>query len=214
MSNEEEATPGGAVLAGYALDAASLFERYESIASADHLRHVADLLPAAGALVVDIGAGTGRDAAWLAAQGHHVLAVEPTAVFRDAGQRRHASKSIEWMDDALPSLPMLRATGRRFDLVLLSAVWAHLQQGVRGEALANLAALLKPAGTLIMSLRHGPSAPQRPTYPVSAEEATELADALGLELIRCVAADSVQPGNRAAGVTWSWLAFRSSPMRD
>jgi hypothetical protein len=38
-----------------------------------------DLLPAAAALVLDVGDGTGRDAIWLAGLGHDVVAVEPSA---------------------------------------------------------------------------------------------------------------------------------------
>ena len=40
------------------------------------------LLPAVPALVLDIGAGTGRDAAWFAGLGHDVVAVEPAAAMR------------------------------------------------------------------------------------------------------------------------------------
>ena len=38
-----------------------------------------DLLPATPATILDVGAGSGRDAAWLAAKGYDVVAVEPSA---------------------------------------------------------------------------------------------------------------------------------------
>ena len=41
--------------------------------------------PAADALVLDIGAGSGRDARWLAQQGCEVFAVEPAKALRELG---------------------------------------------------------------------------------------------------------------------------------
>jgi ubiquinone/menaquinone biosynthesis C-methylase UbiE len=45
-------------------------KRYESISFADHHRLVMHLIPTAPSRVLDIGAGTGRDAAGFAALGH------------------------------------------------------------------------------------------------------------------------------------------------
>jgi protein-L-isoaspartate O-methyltransferase len=48
---------------------------------------LADLLPTEpGALVMDVGAGMGRDAAWMAGRGLQVIAVEPSAPML-AGER-------------------------------------------------------------------------------------------------------------------------------
>ena len=63
---------------GYADEAEELFKRYESIPPADAHRAVLHLIPGVPSRILDIGSGTGRDAAWFAAQGHRVLAVEPT----------------------------------------------------------------------------------------------------------------------------------------
>jgi protein-L-isoaspartate O-methyltransferase len=63
---------------------------------------VADLLPEGKALVLDVGAGTGRDAAWLARRGFEVVAVEPSAGMRMEGQRLHPDAWIQWKNDALP----------------------------------------------------------------------------------------------------------------
>ncbi|WP_204324597.1 class I SAM-dependent methyltransferase, partial [Stenotrophomonas maltophilia] len=62
------------------------------------------LVPAAPVRAIDIGAGTGRDAAALAARGHRVLAVEPTAELLAEARRLHPSALIEWLDDGLPEL--------------------------------------------------------------------------------------------------------------
>ena len=76
---------------GYAEQAAELFDRYESLRAADVHRPVLHLIPAVPSRVLDIGAGSGRDAAWLAAKGHRVIAVEPTAALRLPAMARHRS---------------------------------------------------------------------------------------------------------------------------
>lgn len=200
--------PQTAALDGYATEGAGLVARYEAVSSAGKLRPVAHLLPAAPARVADIGAGTGVDAAWLAAQGHSVLAVEPTPAFRAAGQGLHRSGRITWLDDRLPALAATRALGLRFDFVLLSAVWAHLPEAARDEAMSSLALLLAHQGTLVLSLRHGPSPASRPTYPAPPEQALQLAAAHGLRAVLRCEAESAQAANRAAGVTWTWLGLR------
>ena len=70
----------------------------------------------------------GPDAAALARMGHQVIAVEPTAELRAEGQRRHDVPGLAWSDDALPGLDGLRARGERYDLIMLTAVWMHLDE--------------------------------------------------------------------------------------
>lgn len=60
---------------GYADEAPLLLRRYESVSFAEVHRAVAHLFPTAPAGVLDIGAGTGRDAAGFAALGHRMFAV-------------------------------------------------------------------------------------------------------------------------------------------
>ena len=64
--------------AGYDINVDALFERYESREAAGIHAPWFHLFPQAPARILDIGAGTGRDAAWFATLGHSVLAVEPT----------------------------------------------------------------------------------------------------------------------------------------
>ena len=88
----------------YADEAPELFKRYESISFAEAQAPVLHLIPAAPCRALDIGAGTGRDAAGLAALGHAVVAVEPTEEFRRGAILLHPSPTIEWVDDSLPDL--------------------------------------------------------------------------------------------------------------
>lgn len=195
------------VLNGYAASAtADLVARYDALEPGRIYEHVLDLLPRPGARIADIGAGTGRDAAWLADKGYRVIAVEPVREFRDAGHKLHRSEAIEWLDDRLPDLPAMRALAP-FDAVILCAVWHHLDERDRAEAWPNIAAATAAGGRLILSLRHEPGASDRQSFPVSADETIGAASALGFRLVRRREADSVSAESRALGVRWTWLAF-------
>jgi len=196
---------------GYAEQAEELVVRYEGIDFAAKHGAVLPLLPAAPASAIDIGAGTGRDAAWLAERGYRVVAVEPTEAMRSRGIALHPTPAIEWIDDSLPALHRVVAQRRRFDLVMLTAVWMHLDAEERRIAMANVAALLAPFGLLVITLRHGPVPIGRVMFVVSAEETIALAAAHGLRLALDVHAESSQAANRDAGVSWTQLAFRPKP---
>lgn len=193
---------------GYSEDEESLIPRYESVPFVEKYKAVLHLLPTEASEILDIGAGTGADAAWLATKGHYVLAVEPTDPLREAGEKLHPSNQIEWLDDSLPTLPKTMARKEAFDLVLVTAVWAHLAETERQQAMVNVAALLRPGALLIMSLRHGPAPASRRIFEVSAEETIELAQRHSLKEILHLLTGSAQAINRQAGVTWSWLAFQ------
>jgi len=55
---------------------------------ADLHSDVARLLPKAPAFILDVGAGSGRDAASLAEMGHSIAAVEPVDELRNCGSTR------------------------------------------------------------------------------------------------------------------------------
>src|SRR5206468_6080041 len=78
----------------YAEEAPELLKRYESISFAETHRSVMHLIPDEPCDVLDIGAGTGRDAAGFAALGHRVIAVEPTAEMRRGAMALHPSPLI------------------------------------------------------------------------------------------------------------------------
>jgi SAM-dependent methyltransferase len=193
----------------YADEAPELFKRYESISFADAHRLVMHLIPTAPSRVLDIGSGTGRDAAGLAALGHSVVAVEPTEELRRGAMRFHPSPMIEWVDDSLPDLAVMRARGEEFDVVMLTAVWMHLDELQRRRAMPNVAALVGNGSVVIMSLRHGPVPPGRRMFEVSAEETIALAQPLGLG---CILRQEAEPSLRQPGVTWTRLAFRKEPL--
>jgi SAM-dependent methyltransferase len=192
---------------GYAEEAADLFKLYESFPAADAHRAVLHLIPTAPSSILDIGSGTGRDAAWFAAMGHRVVAVEPTDAMRLPAMALHPSPRIEWLDDSLPDLALLRARDERFDVVMLSAVWMHLDAQQRRDAMPNLAALLRAGSVMIMKVRHGPVPAGRRMFEVLPEETIELARTYGLHPVLNVRTESSQEANRRAGVTWTNLAL-------
>jgi SAM-dependent methyltransferase len=192
---------------GYAEEAEELFKLYEGIPAADAHRAVLHLIPTAPSSILDIGSGTGRDAAWFAAMGHRVVAVEPTNAMRLPAMALHPSPRIEWLDDSLPDLTSLLTRGEKFDVVMLSAVWMHLDAQQRRQAMPNLAALVRAGGVMIMKVRHGPVPAGRRMFEVSPEETIELAQMQGLHAVLNVRTESSQEANRRAGVSWTNLAF-------
>jgi SAM-dependent methyltransferase len=190
---------------GYAEQAETLVRQYESLSFDECHRPVLHLLPSNACDVLDIGAGTGRDAAGFAALGHRVVAVEPTAEMRTRAMALHPSPLIEWLDDSLPDLARLMPRREQFDVVMLTAVWMHLDAAQRQRAMPNVAALVKPGGVMSLSLRYGPVPEGRRMFSVSADETVRLAAASGLRVTlrrEGLAASLGQPG-----VTWTRLAF-------
>lgn len=189
---------------GYGEAADALASQYESIRFEDVHRDVLHLFPQPPARVLDVGAGTGRDAAALARRGHAVVAVEPTAALRAHGRRIHRDVPIDWVDDTLPSLRIVRARNERFGLILVTAVWMHLDAQERTAAMSELAALLDSQGVLSMSLRHGPVPAGRRMFEVSADETASLAVRFSL-VRRHVGAREDMLGRQ--DVNWTFLVF-------
>jgi len=168
---------------------------------------VLHLMPEKPSRILDIGAGAGGDAGWYASLGHSVLAVEPADGLRLAGMADHSGPGVEWLDDSLPDLARVMARDETFDLVTLTAVWAHLTHEQRAVAIPNIAALMRRGGRLIMSVRNGWTLPERPTWEARPEETTRFAEAEGLESVFQTTTESIQAINKSSGVTWTWLVF-------
>src|SRR6266852_6571473 len=190
---------------GYAEVAETLLDQKLSFTDVHGL--VLHLIPNAPCRVLDIGSGAGHDAASFAEMGHSLVALEPTDELRIPAMARYPSSSIEWLNDGLPNLTCLRARAQTFDLVMLSAVWMHLDARQRRRAMPNLAALAREGGTVIMKIRHGPVPPGRRMFEITPEETIGLARMQGLHPVVHLRTESSQERNRAAGVTWTNLAF-------
>lgn len=140
----------------YDRHAARLADQYESL-SFEHVHAgLLDLLPSPASAVLDVGAGSGRDAAWFAANGYDVIAVDSSEAMLAQARQRHPSARVTWLPDSLPDLAKVRRLCLSFDLILLSAVWMHIAPADRERSLRKLATLLAPKGRIAISLRIGP----------------------------------------------------------
>lgn len=159
-------------------------------------------------MVLDIGAGSGRDALWLAERGCQVIAVEPAENLRQIGQNKtvaHSGSSVQWLSDSLPELKACYQLNLQFNTILLSAVWMHLAPSERERAFRKIANLLAPGGRFVLSLRFGEFSDGRVSYPVSVDEIAKLARQFGL-VLSFVSALTADSGGRA-GVEWQTLVL-------
>lgn len=144
-------------------------ERYagaEMVWSAEPNRFVveelADLPPGRA---LDLGAGEGRNAIWLAEQGWRVTAVDfsPVGLAKAARLAEHRNVAVEWVEADLREYAPERDG---FDLVLIAYV--HLLPAEFAGVLRRAAAALAPGGTLLVvghdidNLAHGHGGPQDP----------------------------------------------------
>ena len=196
------------IIKGYERSADRLIGKFEKIRSNELYSAVQHFLPSNPGRVLDIGAGTGRDAAWFVQLGHSVVAVEPVAAFRKAGMARHAISGIEWVDDLLPDLSTVKSLPHTFDLVTLSAVWHHLNDGQRAAAFGNIRDVIGEDATVIMSVRHGADIAIRQCFDSNIQRTVDLASAVDLECLFSRERESVQFDNLANGVKWTWMVFR------
>jgi SAM-dependent methyltransferase len=167
----------------YDQHAVRLVEQYESLSFQEVHGGLLGILPPSGTTVLDVGAGSGRDAAWFAANGYDVVAVEPSDAMLAHARQRHSSSQIHWVSDSLPDLANVRRLGLSFDLILLSAVWMHIPPAARQRSLRKLATLLAPKGQIAISLRLGPPDTERAMYEVSYAELSSLAQQFGLRIV-------------------------------
>lgn len=173
----------------YEQHATRLTQQYDALSFEDVHANLLNILPPAAATVLDIGAGSGRDAAWFAANGYDVVAVEPAEAMLAQAKKNHPSNRIQWLSDTLPELVKVRRLSLTFDLILLSAVWMHIPPTERPLALRKLATLLAPKGRIAISLRLGTPDAERAMHEVSLLELSSLAQQFGLRIIQTSESD-------------------------
>lgn len=163
----------------YSTNAKALAEQYNSVSFESVHKDWLNEIPKEG-MALDVGAGSGRDARYLAAKGLGVVAVEPALNIRELAQTYQVNNPIHWLSDTLPELSGVYKLQTKFDLILLSAVWMHIAPSLRERAFRKLSSLLKPNGKLVISLRHGQCQDERTMYAVSADELAQYASQFGL----------------------------------
>lgn len=163
----------------YTRNAEKLSTQYNSVSFEKVHSDWLSEIPGQG-FVLDIGAGSGRDAQYLAAKGLTVFAVEPSGGIRERAQQYTVNQNVHWLDDCLPSLDKVFSLQTKFDLILLSAVWMHVAPSERERCIRKISSLLKARGKIIISLRHGACNDERTMHPVSADELAVFARKFGL----------------------------------
>ncbi|WP_422354493.1 class I SAM-dependent methyltransferase [Roseivirga pacifica] len=155
--------------------------------------------------VLDLGAGIGRDADYLSAMGHKVVAVEPNPEMVAVGQTLFKNK-VEWISDSLPILKMLNSN-YRFNFILASGVWHHINGEEQKQAIKRTAQLLDVDGIFAVSLRNGPAGLGKNIYPTDDKVILKAASANGLKLLLHKENQPSLIANKA-DVRWTRLVFQ------
>ncbi|MHB8489325.1 MAG: class I SAM-dependent methyltransferase [Candidatus Dormibacteria bacterium] len=153
------------------------------------VEEVSDLPPGRA---LDLGAGEGRNAIWLAERGWRVTAVDFSDVGLKKARRLAEARGVEvdWIEADLRSYSPAQ---RAFDLVVL--VYIHLPGDERRALVRRAADAVAAGGTLLVvghdrsNLEEGWGGPQDPTILFSPDDITH--DLTGIEGLHVVRADRV-----------------------
>lgn len=136
--------------------------------------------PAASARVLDVGAGQGTQAVWLARRGFDVVAVEPDAAMREAfeamrdGEPDDVRARLRVVAGALGSVADATG-GATFDVVCCHGVLMYLDSA--REAVVELADLVAPGGVLSLLARNADAMAMRPALRGRWADALSMLDA-------------------------------------
>lgn len=128
-------------------------EKYDAIVSeapspkvAESLRRLAESA-GAGAAVLEIGSGAGRDADFVESLGLVVRRTDATRAFLDLQAAR--GKRGELLNVLTDDL------GGPYDAIMALCVLIHIDRGSTGTVLRKIAEALRPNGVFLVSLREG-----------------------------------------------------------
>lgn len=135
--------------------------------------------------VLDLACGQGRNALWMAAQGHEVTGIDVSPVAIEEARRRAVALDVA-VDLIVADILDWEPEGEGYDLVLLS--YLQLPQDDRIRAHRRARAALKSGGVVFLvahhadNLEHGYGGPQYPEVLYSGAELTE--DFVGMDIVR------------------------------
>ncbi len=108
-------------------------------------------------LTADIGCGSGREVAWLAANGYAAIGYDASPALIAEAKRRHPN-----CDFRIAALPRLDGIApESFDNVLCETVIMHLARDEIASSVRRLIDITKPGGALYLSWRVTKDADQR-----------------------------------------------------
>lgn len=139
---------------------------------------------------IDLGAGEGRNALWLAEQGWQVTAVDFSSVAVERGRARPGGERVDWqVADVTTYEP-----AERFDLVLVC--YLHLSRRTMRRVLDHAASWVAPGGHLVVvahaarNLAEGVGGPQDADRLPDEELLASAAHALVVERLEEVERDT------------------------
>lgn len=156
--------------------------------------------------VLDIGAGSGRDARYFASQNLSTYAVEPAKELLAKAKGNSQSYSINWFQDNLPALNTISKLEMQYDLILMSAIWMHLTPQERKASMVSIRNLLNTSGIVVITLRYGCFTDGRTASEVSIRELEELAQSNQLKLIYYTVLEDDKLGRN--DVAWQTVVLR------
>lgn len=127
--------------------------------------------------VLDVGCGTGRDAQYLAATGRTVIAIDPSEEMIKYASENNNHENINYIKTELPDLKGVKG---KFDFVLMSAVWMHLDDETQKKSLKKLKKMLKPNGKMMILIRNGGFSDGRVSHPFITDDFDTIKDDLNL----------------------------------
>lgn len=146
MSKFDDTDP---TLAYYETNAAGITADYEAVDLSVTLERIVRRLPAA-ARVLELGAGSGRDAALLLRRGFEVTALDGSQAMAERAASLHPELAGRIRVHRLPApLPFADAA---FDAVLSLATLMHLPAAAIADVLTECRRVLCPGGTLAVSV--------------------------------------------------------------
>lgn len=198
----------------YESNAATCAQRYEK---AD-VRVIHQLLQRSiqqGCRVLEIGGGTGRDAAFLAASGCRVTFTDASPAMVAEAIRLHPELAIDARVACFPLTADSPLLEERFDLVLAMALIMHFDETDLDRFIAQLTDLLVPEGIAIIShssgrsgLRDHRDSQQRLFHERTDEQLTALCRAHGLLTDHI---DTNRDGLARTDILWSTHILRKPP---
>lgn len=145
------------------------------------VEEVADLPPARA---LDLGAGEGRNAIWLAELGWRVTAVDFARAALDKARRIAASRGVE-VGLVQADLTEYRPEEAAFDLVIV--LYLHLPWTEMTTVLGRARAAVARGGTFLLighdraNLEHGHGGPQSPEVLYTADQVARVLDGLEIQ---------------------------------
>lgn len=138
----------------YSDNAEEFANRYESVSVSQQLKLFLKYLPAGGR-ILEIGCGSGRDAAFLLDQGFDVTAVDASNKLLSLAAKYHPQLQGKLYKASAPFSESYPFMNKKFDGAVSMAMIMHLSDASFSRFLSQLANLVKPNGILFLSSSAG-----------------------------------------------------------